>query len=56
MVVTPKSNGKVRVRVDLSKLKKFVKSAKHLLPAVDAALDRLTGSRVFSKLEANSGL
>ena len=35
MVVTPKSNGKVRVRVDLSKLKKFVKSAKHLLPAVN---------------------
>ena len=55
MVVTPKSNGKVRVCVDLSKLNEYVKRENHLLPAVDTTLGRLAGSRVFSKLDANSG-
>ena len=35
MVVTPKSNGKVRVYVDLSELNEFVKRENHPLPAVD---------------------
>ncbi|KAL9967390.1 hypothetical protein ACROYT_G025604 [Oculina patagonica] len=55
MVVTPKSNGKVRVCVDLSKLNEYVKRENHPLPAVDTTLGRLAGSRVFSKLDANSG-
>ena len=55
MVVTPKSNGKVRVCVDLSKLKEFVTRENHLLSAVDTKLGRLGGSTVFSKLDANSG-
>ena len=41
MVVTPKSNGKVRVYVDLSKLNEFVKRENHPLPAVDTTLGRL---------------
>ena len=55
MVVTPKSNGKVRVCVDLSKLNEFVKRENHPLPAVDTMLGRLAGSTVFTKLDANSG-
>jgi len=55
MVVTPKSNGKVRVCVDLSKLNEFVKRENHPLPAVDTTLGRLAGSTVFTKLDANSG-
>ena len=55
MVVTPKSNGKVRVCVDLSKLNEFVKRESHPLPAVDTTLGRLAGSTVFTKLDANSG-
>ena len=55
MVVTPKSNGKVRFCVDLSKLNEYVKRENHPLPAVDTTLGRLAGSRVFSKLDANSG-
>ncbi|XP_015779103.1 PREDICTED: uncharacterized protein K02A2.6-like [Acropora digitifera] len=55
MVVTPKSSGKVRVCVDLSKLNEFVKRENHPLPAVDTALGRLAGSTVFTKLDANSG-
>ena len=38
MVVTPKSNGKVRVSVDLSKLNEFVKRENHPLPEVDTTL------------------
>ena len=55
MVVTPKLNGKVRVCVDLSKLNEYVKRDSHPHPAVDTTLGRLAGSRVFSKLDANSG-
>ena len=55
MVVIPKSNGEVRVCVDLSKLNEYVKRENHPLPAVDTTLGRLAGSRVFSKLDANSG-
>jgi len=55
MVVTPKSNGKVRICVDLSKLNKYVKREYHPLPAVDTTLGRLAGSRIFTKLDANSG-
>ena len=55
MVVTPKSNGKVRVCVDLSKLNEFVRRENHPLPAVDTTLGRLAGSTVLTKLDANSG-
>ena len=51
----PKSNGKVRVCVDLSKLNEYVKRENHSLPAVDTALGRLAGSKVSSKLVVNSG-
>ena len=46
MVVTPKSNGEVRVCVDLSKLNEYTKRENHPLPAVDTTLGRLAGSRV----------
>ena len=57
MVVTPKSNGKMRECVDLSKLNEFVKRENRPLPdvAVDTTLGRLAGSTVFTKLDANSG-
>ena len=55
MVVTTKRIGKVRVCVDLSKLNEYVKRENHPLPAVDTTLRRLAGSRVFSKLDTNSG-
>ena len=55
MVVTPKSNGKVRVCVDFSKINEFVKWENHPLPAEDTTLGRLAGSTVFTKFDANSG-
>ena len=53
MVVAPKSNGKVRVCLGLSKLNEYVKRENDPLPAVDTTLGRLAGCKVFSKLDAN---
>lgn len=55
MVVVPKTNGRVRICVDLSKLNKSVRRERHPLPAVDQTLAQLAGARLFTKLDANSG-
>ena len=55
MVVVPKSNGTVRICVDLTKLNKSVKREYFLMPSVDETLAKMTGAKVFSKLDANSG-
>ena len=55
MVVVPKSNGKVRICVDLSKLNENILREYHPLPSVDHPLAQLAGAMVFSKLDANSG-
>ena len=55
MVVVPKSNGKVRICVDLTQLNQSVRRERHLLPAVDQTLAQLAGARILSKLDANSG-
>ena len=55
MVVVPKSNGKVRICVDLTKLNESVHRERHPLPAVDQVLAQLAGAKVMSKLDANAG-
>eukprot|EP00731_Ephydatia_muelleri_P004849 Em0002g1025a len=55
MVVVPKSNGTVRICVDLKPLNDNVLREIHPLPKVDETLAQLTGASVFSKLDANSG-
>lgn len=55
MVVIPKTNGKIRVCVDLTHLNKWVKRERHILPSVDQTLAQLSGAKVFSKLDARSG-
>jgi len=55
IVVAPKKNGKVRICVDLSQLNKAVKRETFPLPIVEDALASLSGARVFSKMDANSG-
>ena len=55
MVVAPKTNGDVRICVDLTKLNKSVKSENFPLPKVEEILATLEGSRVFSKMDANLG-
>ena len=55
MVVVPKSQGKVRIGVDLTKLNANVLRERHILSAVDPTLAQVSGARYFSKLDANSG-
>ena len=55
MVVVPKTNGRVRICVDLTKLNENVYRERHPMPAVDQTLAQIAGARVFSKLDANSG-
>ena len=55
MVVVPKKNDKVRICVDLKPLNESVLREVHPLPKVDETLAQLTGAKLFSKLDANSG-
>ena len=55
MVVVPKKTGKVRICVDLKPLNKRVLREVHPLPKVDETLAQLSGAKIFSKLDANSG-
>ena len=66
MVVVAKSKGvleegdkmqkqKVRICVGLTKLNDGVQREKHDLPSVDQTQGRLTGAKLFTKLDANSG-
>ncbi|KAL5006376.1 hypothetical protein ScPMuIL_015182 [Solemya velum] len=55
MVVVPKKENKVRICVDLTQLNKSVLRERHQLPSVDQTLGQLSGARIFSKIDANSG-
>ena len=56
MVVVPKPDGRIRICVDLTKLNQNVQRERHPIPSVDHTLAQLGGARIFSKLDANSGL
>ena len=55
IAVVPKPNGTVRICVDLTALNKAVLREVHPLRSVDEDLARLSGSTVFTKLDAKSG-
>ena len=55
MVSVRKKNGTVCICVDLTHLNQSVKRERHQLPAVEQVLAQLTGAKVLSKLDANSG-
>ncbi|XP_076049320.1 uncharacterized protein LOC143029995 [Oratosquilla oratoria] len=55
MVNVVKPNGDVRICVDLTPLNKAVKREVHPMASVDENLAKLRGSKVFTKLDANSG-
>eukprot|EP00118_Oscarella_pearsei_P022429 m.259498 g.259498 ORF g.259498 m.259498 type:complete len:276 (+) comp40422_c0_seq1:1730-2557(+) len=54
MVVAPKSGQRVRICVDLSRLNKYVRRERLMLPSVEPTLAQLHGAKCFSKLDANS--
>ena len=45
----------MRLCVDLTKLNDSVRREKHMLPSVEQILAQLSGAKVFSKIDANSG-
>ena len=47
MVVVPKTNGTLRICVDLTKLNECVKRERHVLPSVEQSLAQLGGATVF---------
>ena len=55
IVVVEKPDGSVRLCVDLRKLNKSVLRERYILPTADDVLHRLSGSKVFTKLDASSG-
>ena len=55
MVVVPKDSGAVRICVDLKPLNKNVLREVHPMPKVETTLAQLSGAKLFSKLDANSG-
>ena len=55
MVAVPKKTDSLRICVDLRPLNECVLREVHPLPKVDVTLASLSGARVFSKLDANSG-
>ncbi|GBN63680.1 Transposon Ty3-I Gag-Pol polyprotein [Araneus ventricosus] len=55
VVIIPKSDGNVRICVDLIELNRNVMRELHPLPKAEYSLNLLTGAKIFSKLDANSG-
>ena len=55
MVVVPKPSGSVRICVDLKPLNESVMREIHPLPKIDITLAQLTGAKLFTKLDTNSG-
>ena len=55
MVVVPKTDGSVRVCVDLTHLNESVQREVHPMASVDESLAKLGQSKIFTRLDANSG-
>ena len=55
MVPVQKSNGKLRICVDLRKLNSAVTRARFVLPTLEDVAPNLAGAQYFSKLDASSG-
>ena len=55
MVPVQKSNGKLRICVDLRRLNSAVKGPRFVGPTLEDIASKLAGARYFSKLDASSG-
>ena len=55
-MVVPKPNGKIRICVDLTRLNQNICWKHDSLPSVKQILAQIRGAKIFSKLDANSGL
>jgi hypothetical protein len=55
IVVLSKKTSGIRMCVDLTRLNDSVLREQYTLPAIDQMLARMTGAKLFSKLDCNSG-
>ena len=55
MVPVVKSNGKVRICVDLRRLNESVKRERYMLPNLEDVAPELAEAKIFSKLDTSSG-
>lgn len=55
IVAVPKQDGAVRICADLTQLNKAVRREPHPMFTVEESLAKLSGSKIFSKLDAKSG-
>lgn len=55
IVVVPKRNGSVRICGDFVQLNKAVQREVHQMPTTEQTLAKLSGAKIMSKLDANSG-
>ena len=55
MVIVPKGNDKVRICLDPLRLNENIIREAYTLPSADQILAQLSGSKVFTKLDCNSG-
>jgi hypothetical protein len=51
----PKNPDEIRICVDMCLPNKAVKRERHITPTIDDIIVELTGAKVFSKLDLNSG-
>ena len=51
----PKKPDEIRICVDMRQPNKAIKRTRHIMPTMDDILMRLSGAKVFSKLDLNSG-
>ena len=56
LTIAPKTNGGIRMCVDLIRLSKGVKKELYPLPRISDNISQLSKNRMFFKLNANSGL
>ncbi|KAL8596260.1 hypothetical protein ACOMHN_021300 [Nucella lapillus] len=55
IVVVPRTNGDVRICVDLTRLNSSVKREVYAMPAVEETLSKISEGKVFTKIDANLG-
>ena len=55
IVVVPKSNGQIRICVDLRQLNCEVNRERYILPSLDDAASKMSGAFVFTHLDLTSG-
>ncbi|XP_015748527.1 PREDICTED: RNA-directed DNA polymerase homolog [Acropora digitifera] len=55
IVVVPRSNGQIRICVDLQQVNREVNRERYILPTLDATASKMSGAIVFTHLDLTSG-